>query len=85
MEDGQESSCSFSVRGIRNLPVSARFSLKMMDSRLNRFLAIINSNRLETHGIPSTLSLIKSKEILSIGISCYLPFFRDQFVELGAM
>ena len=46
---------------IWNLPVSARFSLKMMDSRLNGFLALINSNRLETHGIPSPLSLIKSK------------------------
>ena len=51
-----------------------RSQLDFPIARLNRFLAIINSNRLETHGIPSTLSLIKSKEILSIGISCYLPF-----------
>ena len=66
---------------IWNLPVSARFSLKMMGfARLNRFRAIINLNRLETHGIPSILSLIKSKAIFLI-----VDFERSRLVELEGL
>ena len=43
--------------------VSARFSLKMDESRLSRSQASINSNRHRVGGIPLTLSLIKSKQV----------------------
>lgn len=38
--------------------------MKMMDSRLDESQCIINLNRFEMHGMPSTLSLIKSEASL---------------------
>ena len=57
------------IPGVWNLPVSARFSLKMMEfTRLSVFLVLIILNRLRVDGMTHVSSLIESKGVGSSGI-----------------